>query len=107
MLDKHMNNEEKLEAIYQMTLENNEVLRSVRRQQYMSSFFSVIYWLVILGSIGSAYYFIKPFIPVISSNVGKFEETIGQFNQIRNQMTDPGLLQGMMKNVGTGTQPTE
>ena len=102
-----MNNEEKLEAIYQMTLENNEVLRTVRRQQYMSSFFSIIYWLVILGSIGSAYYFIKPFIPVISSNFGKFEETIGQFDQIRNQMTDPKLLQGMMKNVGTGTQPTE
>ncbi len=102
-----MNNEEKLEAIYQMTLENNDVLRTVRRQQYLSSFFSVIYWLVILGSIGSAYYFIKPFIPVISSNIGKAEETMSQFNQIRSQMTDPKLLQDIMKNVNTKAVPAE
>jgi hypothetical protein len=32
MLGKNLNNEEKLDAIYRMTLENNEILRTVRRQ---------------------------------------------------------------------------
>lgn len=99
MLDKRMNNEEKLDAIYEMTLENNEVLRTIRRQQYMSSFFTIVYWLMILGVLGSTYYFVKPFIPAFISGVSKVEETVNGINQVKNQVTEQKVLNEVIKNL--------
>ena len=93
-----LSNEQKLEQIYQMTLENNDVLRSIRRQQYMSSFFSIIFWLVILGALGSTYYFVKPFIPSVISNVGKIKDTLNQLNQVQGGFSESRAFNDVMKN---------
>ena len=83
-MSKHLNNEEKLEAIYEMTLENNDILRVIRRQQYFANFFRALYWLMVLGAIGSAYYFVKPVVQSFSTNSDKLEETYSQVRQDMN-----------------------
>ena len=99
MLGKHLNNEEKLDAIYEMTLENNDILRTIRRQQYFANTFRVLYWLVVIGALGSAYYFIRPVITVLSNNSGKIEETVNQFNQLRGQLPEAKLINQIMNSM--------
>lgn len=99
MLGKNLNNEEKLDAIYRMTLENNEILRTVRRQQYFANTLRVLYWIVVVGAIGGAYYFIRPVLTVLSENSGKIEETMTQFNQLRDQLPEKKLLDKVINSL--------
>ncbi|MCF7843779.1 hypothetical protein K9M47_02695 [Candidatus Gracilibacteria bacterium] len=99
MSSKQMNNEEKLEAIYQMTIENNGVLRVVRRQQYISTAIRLIYLTIILGSLGATYYFLQPVISLISENSGKIEESINEFDKLRNQLPEAGMINQFMDNL--------
>ena len=103
MLGKDLTNEQKLNEIYKMTEENNEILRTIRRQQYFSNFLKVVYWLVILGFLGGAYYFVRPFISVFTGDSTKVEEKINQFNQMRNQLPETKLINSFFR----GMQPKE
>ena len=103
MLEKDLNNQEKLSAIYEMTLENNSILRTIRRQHYFSNFLSSLYWLMVIGVIGGAYYFVRPVVTAISNNSGQVEETINQFNQIRSQLPETKLINQVMKGLKTKT----
>lgn len=96
MLEKKPNNEQKLEAIYEMTLENNEILRTIRRQQYFANALRVLYWLVILGAIGSAYYFVRPVVSALSSNSSKLEEAYTQF---RGQLPETKLIEKVINDI--------
>lgn len=99
MIGKSLNNEEKLDAVYRMTLENNEILRTIRRQQYFSNALRVLYWIVVLGAIGGAYYFIRPLVVLLSNNTGKIEETMSQFNQLRNELPEAKLINQVMSGL--------
>lgn len=110
MIGKDLNNQEKLEAIYKMTLENNDILRVIRRQQYFSNALRLLYWLVVLGAIGSAYYFIRPLVTTLSSNSGKIEEAASQFSQIRDQLPETKLVNQLLerfKSKGATTTATD
>ncbi|MBP6949101.1 MAG: hypothetical protein KBC41_02505 [Candidatus Pacebacteria bacterium] len=96
---KDLNNEEKLDVIYEMTIENNKMLRSLRRQHYFSSIMTILYWLMVIGAIGSAYYFVRPVVTLLSNNSGKIEETVGQFNQIRNQLPEAKLINQLLNSL--------
>ena len=88
-----MTNEEKLDAIYEMTLENNDILRTIRRQQYFANALRMLYWLVVLGAIGGAYYFVRPLIVTISDNSDKMAET---YTNLVNQLPEKKLLNQVM-----------
>jgi hypothetical protein len=107
MLGKNLTNEEKLDAIYAMTLENHEVLRTIRRQQYFSTITRLLYWLIVLGLIGSTYYYVRPFIGLITNNAASLEEKVIQFNQLKSQIPDSKMLdqliQGLQKSAGAET----
>jgi tRNA A37 N6-isopentenylltransferase MiaA len=99
MNGKNLTNEEKLEAIYEMTYENHQMLRTIRRQQYFANTFRVVYWLVILGFVGGSYYYIRPLIVGLSGDKGRFEETLNQFNQLRSQLPETKLVNQMMNSL--------
>jgi hypothetical protein len=83
-----LTNQEKLEQVYEMTLENNNILRSLRKQQYIANTFRVFYWLIILGALGGVYYYIRPVLNGITNNSGKVEDTLNQFETIRGQLPE-------------------
>lgn len=64
----------KLDELLELTKENNEILRSMRRSQRFGSFFTFVYWAVILGSILGAYYY---FQPTIQKYMRTFQTSIG------------------------------
>jgi hypothetical protein len=106
MLDKKLNNEEKLEHIYQMTLENHEILKSIRRQQYMGNVFRVLYWLVILGALGGMYYYLRPVVMFLSENSGKINEALLHLNVLKDQLPEAKIinqvLEGLQKSATSG-----
>ena len=95
-----LNNQEKLEEVYHMTLENNTILRSIRRQQHIANAFRFLYWLIILGALGGAYYYVRPVIDAFSSNGGKINSTLDQFNELRSQIPESKLINQMLNGFG-------
>ena len=53
---------EKMEELLELTRENNKILRSMRKSQRVTTLFSFVYWIIILGSIFGAYYYFQPTI---------------------------------------------
>lgn len=95
-MSKDLNNEEKLEAIYEMTLENNDILRTIRRQQYFANGMRILYWLVVLGAIGSTYYFVRPLVSTFTDNSGKMEEA---YTQLRSQLPETKLIEQVVSGM--------
>ena len=106
MLGKHLTNEEKLDQIYEMTLENNDILRSIRRQQYLANALRLLYWLVVLGALGSVYYLVHPVITKLS-NGGVVEQRMNEFNQIRNQLPETKLIDQVVNGLKASSTGTE
>lgn len=65
---------QKLDELLELTHENNKILRSMRRAQRWNSFFTFVYWAVILGSIFGVYYY---FQPTIQKYMKTFQTSIG------------------------------
>ena len=60
--------------------ENNKILRGIRRGARWSSFFRIIYWLLIIGSVIVSYYYLKPYfdtIKEISSKITTLPNWLG------------------------------
>jgi len=64
----------KLDELLEITHENNKILRSMRRAQRWSSFFTFVYWAIILGSIFGVYYY---FQPTIQKYMKTFQTSMG------------------------------
>lgn len=75
----------KLDELLEVSHENNKILRGMRRAQRWSSFFTFVYWAVILGSIFGAYYYFQP--------------TIQKYTKI--MQTSVGIIQNFEKSAGS------
>ncbi|HEY9480698.1 MAG TPA: hypothetical protein VIR98_00505 [Candidatus Paceibacterota bacterium] len=53
--------------------ENNEVLRSIRRSNRLSTFFKVLYWVLILGLSFGAYWLIQPYVDMLKGSLGAIQ----------------------------------
>ncbi len=51
-----------LEKTYELSKENNHILKGIRNSTRWSSFLRVVYWILIIGASIAAYYFIQPYI---------------------------------------------
>lgn len=74
----------KLDELLEVSNENNKILRGMRRAQRWSSFFTFVYWAVILGSIFGTYYYFQPtiekYVKTFQTSMGiiqNFEKTAG------------------------------
>jgi hypothetical protein len=95
-IDKNLTNEQKLEAMYELTVENHEILRTIRRQYYFSNAFRIFYWLVILGAIGGAYIYVRPLIEVFTNNSHKIESS---FSELKNNLPEAMVFSEFMEAV--------
>lgn len=59
-----------LERTYRLSVENNEILRSIRRGNRWSMAMRLLYWAVIIGASVGAYYFIQPYINAVTEAYG-------------------------------------
>ncbi len=68
MSHNDLSNQEKLDQMYHLIEENNEILRSMRRRENLATVFKFIYWVIILGSLGGVYIFLSPLINIIKQS---------------------------------------
>ncbi len=98
-MSENLNNQQKLEEVYHMTMENNEILRSMRRQQHIANAFRLFYWVVILGALGGAYYYIRPAINTLSENKQQVDSALKQFNELRSQLPETKVIQEVINGL--------
>lgn len=70
---------QKIDELLELTRENNKILRGMRRTQRWSSFFTLLYWFVILGSIFGVYYYFQPTIQKYLKTLQTSVEIIQKF----------------------------
>ena len=96
-----LTNQEKLEDVYELTVENNKMLRSMRKQQHIANAFRFVYWLIILGVLGGAYYYVSPDVKTLSGSGLKMEDTLNQFNDLRSQLPETKLFDKLLQSLKT------
>ncbi len=72
---------DKIDELLELTKENNKILRSMRSTQKWSSFFTFVYWAIILGSIFGTYYYFQPTINKYKKTIQKSMETLQSMEQ--------------------------
>ena len=80
-----------LERTYKMTLENNELLRHMRRAARWASVMRYIYWIIIIVLSFGAYYFIQPYIDFLTSTLSGLHGSNGSSDSMLQ------TLQSLMK----------
>lgn len=96
-----MNNEEfsndKIDELLDLTRENNRILRKMHRNMVWSQVFTYLYWIVILGVAGWAYYTLQPYIMKYMNSFETIMKTLDTINQEGKAL--PMNLQGILDKV--------
>jgi len=81
--------ERKVDELLELARENSKILHGMRRTQRFGSFFSLVYWTIILGSIFGTYYYFQPTIQKYMKTIRASMGVIQQFeNSVGNIPTD-------------------
>ncbi|MFH1454893.1 MAG: hypothetical protein ABIF22_01060 [bacterium] len=59
------NEKELLEKTYELSKENNHILKGIRRASRWSTIYRIFYWLLIIGVSVGSYIYIQPYIDSI------------------------------------------
>jgi len=103
MKEQDLTNQEKLEEIYKITLENNHILHKIQNRERITIIIRIVYWLIIIGALGGAYYFISPFIESIRHSSTKADGVLRQFEEFRAQFPETKALQQLFHQGTTST----
>jgi hypothetical protein len=70
--------------------ENNKMLRGIRRSNRVSTFFRVLYWMIILGTAFGAYYAIQPriqpYLEIIIKNYSGMKDTVDSIKKVTDKL---------------------
>ena len=56
-----------LEDLLGLVQENNKLLKKMHRSSIWGHVFSALYWIVIIGAMLGSYYFLQPYIDVLTT----------------------------------------
>lgn len=84
-------NTDTLEKLYQLTEENNVMLKKLEKYQKINTVFRVVYWVIILLSVFGVFFALKPFIGSLFSgenatfeNITNQTQNLPEVSKIRN-----------------------
>ena len=63
---------EQLAEVTKLTRQNNKIMRKIERSARIGLIFRTIYWVLIIGSMLGAYYYMQPYIEDINSIYEQF-----------------------------------
>ncbi len=81
-------NQEKLDELYELSQENNEILRSLLRREKFTTYMRLVYWLVIIGAVFGLYYYVEPVISYISNNSSLITSFLENINNKTNNFPE-------------------
>jgi hypothetical protein len=78
-----MNQEEKelLQKTYELSEENNKILRGLKRVNRWSYTLKTFYWLFILAIAFSAYFYVQPYVEILDNT---YKSIVNDVNSIKN-----------------------
>ena len=91
-----------LEENLELARENNAILRKMQRSARMAQIVRVIYWVFLIGSIIGAYYYLEPFIRVITDSYDQIEQSL---DNIKNSQ-DAGVIPPEIQNFFDRFRPS-
>ncbi len=85
MVDMDLDNQ-KIDELLDLTRENNKMLHSMRGAQRRSSFFQLVYWVIILVSIFGVYYYFQPTIQKYMKAMKTSVEVLQKLESVANSI---------------------
>ncbi|MDB5259380.1 MAG: protein of unknown function with transrane region [Candidatus Taylorbacteria bacterium] len=76
-----------LERTLKVSEENNDILKSIRRSNRISTVLRVLYWIVIIGLSFGAYYFIQPYIEQVSGLYNEAQQSIDNVKGVTSKFS--------------------
>ena len=73
-------NNDKLNKILELTEENNEILKRMRKAQKIQNIFRTIYWIILIGAALGAYYFLQPAISSVMTDYKTIKSGLDSFS---------------------------
>lgn len=85
-------NQEKLDEMYELVKDNNEILSGLLRRERISNFFRIMYWLIILGTIFGVYIYVQPFIQSLTFNFQSLQTGLNKLNEASGNLPEVSRL---------------
>jgi hypothetical protein len=82
-----------LERTYKLVMENNTILRGIRRSNRIGTAMKVLYWVILIGLSVGALYFLQPYIDRTMNAIQQVQNTVDGINGTVNQ------AQGVLNSV--------
>jgi hypothetical protein len=60
-----MKREKELDQLLKITKEDHKILHGLQKSARISRMFSILYWILIIGSISGVYYYIQPYLDIL------------------------------------------
>ena len=86
----------KLDEVYELTRENHDMLKKVRRVQKNAMLIRVLYWFVIVAMALGAFYYIKPYIENL---ISVYTNTTDTFSNLEQNIPDVGNINELLKQI--------
>jgi hypothetical protein len=91
-----------LEENLEISKESLKILKGMRRASRLAAAFKILYWLVIIGALAGAYYFLKPYVKSVISVVQEAQQIISDGQKLgnsiksqNNQSISPDILKNL------------
>lgn len=81
-----LNEKELLEKTYEMSKENNHILRGIRNSNRWASFFRFFYWIIIIGISLGTFYYIQPYTNKALSLYKSLQGNLNNVNTLVNSL---------------------
>jgi len=79
-----------LKNTYELSKENNKILRGIRKSNRWSLVFSILYWTLIIGVSVGAFYFIQPYINAVTGAYSGLKDNLDTVKSATSNL--PGRL---------------
>jgi hypothetical protein len=79
------NEKELLQKTYELTEENNKILRGIRRSNRWSTLFRVFYWIVIIGISIGAFIYIQPYVDSVMKAYNSIQNDLNTVKSVTNK----------------------
>ncbi len=96
-MEKEENISKALEKIYELTEENNKLIKKLEKYQKINTTIKVIYWTIILLSVFGAYFAIQPFL---GSLLGKENTTLDTISNQTQNFPEISKIKNILNGIG-------
>lgn len=93
---------QKIIELHELTKENNQILRSLRRAQRWANIMRFIYWILIIGISIGAYYYIQPYLEQVLKLYSENQALVDKVKTIGVSIPDVSHLQEFFGQIKGG-----